>query len=630
MSYSVRTLLLCGASFVVFAVPAYGDDATTVPQVVVTATRSPVPISQIASSVTVIDQEHIQRENKPTVTELLREVPGITLASNGGPGQTTRVFMRGTNSNHVLVMIDGMTVNDPSDPGNAFDFANLTTDNVERIEVLRGPQSTMYGSQAIGGVINIITKKGAGKPKNTAFAEYGSYDTRREGAGSSGEIGNTSYSFALGNFHTGGISALSKDQGGRERDGSDIYSASLNLASKLTEQFTAKGNLRYNRTNTQFDSPGSSIRPADDADPVNDSRQFNGRVAGELTLFDGIWTQEMGMATLNLNRQQITEYYDPSFTAYFGRQQYQGRRDTFDWVHHIRPADNQLFTLGTEHWHEQFKTDTLRAVDTGNTGVFADHQFNIGKNFFMNNGVRVDNHQAFGRQFTWKVAPGYLITQTDTRLKTSYGTGFKAPSLSQLYDPSSGNRNLQPERSKGWDVGFEQGLWGDKVTLGSTYFRNDITQLVSFASSPPYAAINIGKARTEGFESTLSYRPSLDWTINASHVYTLSQDRVKDQSLARRPKHQANLGADYNYSMHGDVGMNMRYSGNRRDIDINSPYGPVTVKSFTTIDLYTNYQINPNVTLYGRLDNLLDKDYQEVFAYGTLGRTVFGGVKGSF
>lgn len=623
-------VLTCGVSLLALAcADASAREVITIPNIV-SAARSPVPLSKVASSVTVIDEQQIKRQNKATVSELLRQVPGVTLATNGTSGQTTRVFMRGTNSNHVLVMIDGMMVNDPSDPGNAFDFSNLTTESVERIEVLRGPQSTLYGSQAIGGVINIITKKGEGAPTSSAYAEYGSYNTNRIGANSSGRIGNTSYSFGLSQYHTSGISALAKKAGGIERDASDMYTLSLNLESQLSDNFTAKGNFRYNRNNTEFDSPGGFTRPADDPDPVNDSRQFNGRVAGELSLYDGVWTQELGYSLLDLNRSQITEYFDAMFMAHFGRQNYQGRRDTFDWIHRIRPDEDHLLTIGTETWDESFKTDTISTVDVRNHAVFADHQFNIGDSFFMNNGVRLDFHETFGRQFTWKVAPGYLIEQTGTRLKTSYGTGFKAPSLSQLYDPSSGNLNLNPETSKGWDAGFEQTLFDDKVTFGATYFKNHLTQLISFSPAPPFVGLNIGKARTEGVESTLSIRPVEEWTISASHVYTLSQDRSSNQELLRRPKHQANLSTMYDYSEQGDVGMNVRYSSQRRDIDINFPFGRVDVKSFTTVDVFTNYEVKPGVTVYGRADNLLDKEYEEVFSYGTLGRTFYVGVKSSF
>jgi vitamin B12 transporter len=209
-----KLFLLLLASSVISAAHA----ETTVPQIVVTATRSPADLTRIASSVTVITQEDIEKKNKPSVIELLRLVPGISIPNSGGTGQNTRVFMRGTNSNHVLVMMDGVALNDPSDTANAYDFSNLVTDNIERIEILRGPQSTLYGSQAIGGVINIISKKGVGKPSYSGYAEYGRYNSFREGISAMGEEGQTSYSVSAAHRYTDGISSFDKRLGGREKD----------------------------------------------------------------------------------------------------------------------------------------------------------------------------------------------------------------------------------------------------------------------------------------------------------------------------------------------------------------------------------------------------------------------------
>ena len=618
--------LLTTVSFAAFA----DDDVTTLQPVVITATRSATPLNEIASSITVITADDIAQQNKSDVASLLREVPGVTVANSGGFGQTTRVFMRGTNSNHVLVMMDGVRLNDPSDPGDAFDFSNLNTDNIEQIEVLRGAQSTLYGSEAIGGVINIITKTGKGKPSLTGFAEYGRYNSTREGVGSSGEIGRTSYSFTATDNHTNGISALDKQFGGTEKDGNGTYTFAGNVASKLTENFTAKINARYSRVNTDFDSPGSFIRPSDDPLPENDSRQFNGRVAGELKLYGGQWVQELGVSTLNLNRSQITEYFDSSFNDLFGRQQEIGSRQTVDWIHHLKVAQDNMLTFGGEIYSDHFKTLSLAEQNNDNRAVFADDQFTIDKNFFMNVAAREDFNESYGAQFTWKLAPGYHITQTGTTLKMTYGTAFKAPSLSQLYDPSFGNPALNPEKSKGWDAGFEQALLKDKLVFGATAFRNDIQQLIGNANTPPFAAINTGKARTEGVESTATFKPIKTWSLTASHTYTLSENRSGDSELLRRPRHMVNVGTTYNYSDAGDVGLNARYSGSRRDIDFNIPFGSVYVKSYTALDLSTNYKINPNLSLYGRVDNVLNKHYEEVFGYGEPGLTAFVGAKVGF
>lgn len=627
----MNRFFLLTTSIIALTSAAYADNAVTIPQIVISATRSPTDIAEIASSITVITEEDIKRKNKPTVTELLREVPGVTVANNGGVGQTTRLFMRGTNSNHVLVLMDGIALNDPSDPGDAFDFSNLSTDNIERIEVLRGAQSTLYGSQAIGGVVNIISKKGKGAPKQNAFAEYGRYNSSKVGMGSSGEIGHTSYSLQASNLHTDGISALSKTRGGTEKDGNNSYTAAANIASKLTDDLTAKMNLRYNRSVTEFDSAGSLLpRPFDDPLPDNDSRQINSRMSGEWSLMGGKWVQELGVGYLHLNRNQITEYYDSLFNIFFGRQQYWGWRSNMDWVHRVTLIPGHALTFGAETSRDHFKSLSVSERDVGNVGLFFDDQYVITPNLFINAGIRTDIHQTFGRQSTWKLAPGYTVKETGTRLKATYGKGFKAPSLFQLFDDASGNADLKPEQSDSWDAGFEQALFGDKVTFGATVFRNDIDNLISFDSSPPYAAINIGKARTQGVESSVTVRPLPLWSVKASHTFTQADDRRADKQLSRRPKHQANLSTTYQYSIDGDVGVNVRYVGKSSDIDYQSPYGRTYNRPFATVDLSTNYKLNPAITLYGRLDNLFDKRYEEVYGFGQPGMALYGGVKTEF
>lgn len=598
-------------------------------QLVISPTRSEVPLSKTSSSVTVITAADIEKRGTPTVTQLLSEVPGVTLANSGGTGQTTRLFMRGTNSNHVLVLIDGMAVNDPSDPATAYDFANISTDNIQRIEVLRGPQSTLYGSQAIGGVVNIITKQGKGEPKYGAFAEYGRYNTSKLGVNSSGEVGRTSYAFSAQKTHTDGISSYNKSRGGIEKDGNDSYTLSANLASKLTDNFTAKLNSRYNRTITDNDSVGSFVRPFDDPEAESDQRQLNLRASGELSLLEGKWVQELGVSTVDFNRDYITEYYDAFFTAFFGRQAYDGSRNMLDWVHTIKLVPNHIITAGVEFAKDSFKANGLAEEEANNKAAFINDHWDITEQAYINLGARRDHHEQFGKEFTWKVAPGYNIDSTGTRLKASYGTGFKAPSLSQLYDPVAGNTSLNPEKTKGWDVGFEQAFWGAKASAGVTYFRNNIEQLIGFGPAPLFATLNVGKARTEGFETTFNATPLDAWTLSASHTYTQSQNRVNDTDLLRRPKHQFNLANFYQYSREGNVGMNIRYSGKSRDAD---HFTGVTVdkKSYTLVDLMANYDVTPNVTAYGRLENLLDKRYEQIDGFGNAGRGLYVGARLSY
>ena len=634
----ILQILCIGVSCPIFALPAFAyDEPVAVPTIVVTPTRSPVPLNQIASSMTVIDREEIEKKNKPTVTELLEEVPGIAIANSGGVGQSTRIFMRGTNSNHVLVMMDGVAINDPSDPATAFDFSNLTTDNIERIEILRGPQSTLYGSQALGGVINIITRKGGGDARTTAFAEYGRYNSSKIGIDRLGEIGRTTYSFSASNSHTSGISAFDKQFGGQEKDGNNTYTFSGNAASRLTDNFTARIVARYNRSVSDFDSVGSlgigGARPDDDPLPNGDSRYINARASGELSLMDGKWTQELGLSTLNVHRDMTAEFFDSVYAPHFERQQFIGTRNTVDWIHRLSMITNHLVTVGGEISSDSFEKNTdiepLDTVNVDNRAVFVDDQFSSGP-VFVNAGARVDDHQSFGTEFTWKIAPGYRIASTGTVLKASYGTGFKAPSLSQLFDPTSGNTLLGPEKSKGWDAGFEQALLEGKANFGATVFRNNITDLVGFGPAPLFATINIGKARAEGVEASLTLRPRLDWRIDSSYTYTLSEDRTHDTALLRRPKHLANVTSVYDYSASGDVRVNIRHVSSSRDWDWATSAFKVDVKAFTTVNIITNYRLDRGLTIYGRIDNLFDERYEEIDGFGQPGISLTVGAKANF
>jgi vitamin B12 transporter len=553
------------------------------------------------------------------------------VANNGGAGQTTRLFMRGTNSNHVLVLLDGVALNDPSDPGDAFDFSNLTTDNIEQIEVLRGAQSSLYGSQALGGVISITSKKGKGAPRHSAFAEYGRYHSARLGAGSSGEIGASSYSFHFSQSHTDGISALAKTRGGREKDGNDTSTFSGNVSHQLTDNFVAKLNLRYQRSDTEFDSLGSQIpRPFDDAEPVNDTRQWNGRAAGEWSHLGGAWVQELGVGVLDLNRQQITEYYDASFNVFFGRQQFQGWRRTLDWVHRVSLVPGHRLTFGTDYSADFYKSSQVTEKNVMNVGLFADDQITLAPNAYLNVAVRSDHQQSFGRQTTWKIAPVYDLTTTGTRLKTTYGTAFKAPSLYQLFDAGSGNPELKPEKNRSWDMGFEQSLWDGRVTFGATAFKNFISNLISFNPSPPFRSINLGKARTQGVESSVSYRPTEAWTVTAAHSFIQADDKRSDKRLLRRPRHSVQLSAGYQPNERWNATAGLRYVSSAADINYDAPFNRVNVPSFTTVDLSGNYQIQEGTTLYMRAENLLDQRYEEVFGFGQPGLSLVAGVKAGF
>lgn len=608
------TRILLSATPLTLAAPTLAHAAADIaPPIVISATRIPTDASRIGSSVTVLDRAEIERKQKPTVIELLRDVPGVSVAGSGPQGQTSRVFLRGAESRHTLVIIDGMVVNDPADVGNAFDFAYLSTDNIERVEVLRGPQSTLYGSDAIGGVILINTRKGAGKKSSSRVAaEGGSHNTYRVSAGHGGSLERFDYNLDVSRFRTGGISAFNEKRGGVDEDGSDINTFSGSARAQVADNASVSLVGRAVDGYAEFDDFGF------DALNHTSSREYNTRLSGDLSMMEGRWKQELGISNYLIMRDSVSTFGDPK---------YRGERQKADWVHTLKINDEHTGTLGLETSREGFKTDSVDSKSTNTQSVFVQDQVAINNRFFVAVGGRVDNHSTFGSEATWRIAPAYLIESTDTRLKASAGTGFKAPSLFQLYS-AFGNPALNPEESIGYDVGFEQALWGDSLSFGATAFYNDIDNLIDYDfATNKY--LNVGKARTRGVESFIALRPLPDLTMKLNHTYTSAEDRNTGQQLLRRPKHQFSAEVDKTF-MDGkaDVGVLWRHVGVRRDIDL--AFSRANNPTYSTLELNGSYQIMEGVTLTGRIENALNREYEEVYGYGTPGRSAYISVRSEF
>ena len=596
-----------------FAAHADADapPAAATPDIVISATRNPTPAREVASSITVIDREEIEQKRLPTVADYLREVPGVSVASNGGPGQTTRVFLRGADSDHTLVLVDGVAVNDPSDVGDAYDFAYLTPDNIERIEVLRGPQSTLYGSSAIGGVISITTRQGEGKPGVQGFAEGGSYDTYKAGIGSSGATDRFNYSVEGTRFRTGGFPTFDHFLGGQGSDPVADDTLSGRASAKLADNLSVNVAGRYTNGVANYDDFGAN------ADNKTADHQWSGRASGDLALFDGVWKQELGVSDMRNLRNTIND----GFVT-----EYDGSRQKADWVNNVKLAPNNTGTLGFELQRESFDGTGSPETSMDTRSAFAQDQLSFGDAFFATVGGRVDNFSTFGTTATYRVAPAYFIKDTGTKLKASYGTGFKAPSLFQLNAPIYGNARLQPEKSRGWDAGFEQSFWGDRLSFGSTYFRNDIRDLIDFDFAT-FRYLNVGRAQTHGLENFILLRPWTDTMLRADYTYLRTEDEATHSELLRRPQNTLNLTLDQRFlEGKGDAQFIVRSVSGREDIDFN--FSPTIVKPYTTLNVNASYQLVPEARIYGRIDNLLDKRYEEIYGYGQPGLTFMVGVKG--
>lgn len=612
--------------------------------IVVTATRVETPIGEIASSVTVISSEEIVRKQKPTVLEVLRAIPGLNVVQTGGPGRTTSISIRGANSEHTLVLIDGVEVNDPITVGRSYDFAHLTVDNIERIEILRGPQSTLYGSDAIGGVINIITKKGEGKPKFFLSAEGGSFTTFRETAGLRGGNKWVHYSLGLSRTDSNGISAARKKNGNYERDDYENTSLSTRVGFTPVENLNIDFLLRYINAKSELDTWVFGVGVVDDPNYFQKSEQIFFKTQAELSLFDKTWNQKLGFAVNDHDRY----YKNPKDTQHpfdFERSNYNGGLMKLDWQHHLKLHKTNLLTFGFEFEREEGKSkyysESIWGPDqsvfpkkTAHTkGYYVQDEVRLWDRLFGTIGIRIDDHSRFGTETTYRIAPVYLIKETNTKIKGTFGTGFKAPSLYQLFAPPTlwgpiGNKHLKPEKSRGWDAGVEQSFLGDRVILGATFFRNDFKDLIQFESLNGY--VNVARAKTEGVEFTASGKPMEDLIIQVSYTHMDTENKRTDRDLLRRPKNKLNLDLNYAFLKKGNIHLGMTYVGKRDDMDPATFSRRVNLDGYTLVNLAASYELTKNFQIFGRVENLLDKEYEEVKGYGTPGISFFGGIKLSF
>lgn len=607
-----------------------------IPPVVISATRLPTPVSQVGSSVTVITADEIERKQQRLLPDVLRDVPGLDVVQTGGPGGVTSVFIRGGNSNHTKVLIDGIDAMDPSTPNGAFDFGNLLTAGIARVEVLRGPQSGLYGSDAIGGVINIVTKAGAGPPRFSGSLEGGSFGTFNQAASASGSLAPFTYAFNAAHFRFTDLPVTPLDllPPGRRRiaDAYDNLTLSTRLGANLAENFDVGLVARLIDTTLHFTGQDFSTFPSVPAaaQSQSDSRQLFTRGTAHLTLFDGAFEQTAGLAYTDYDRRDAapnTGFGTPP--ASFNR----GDRLKADWLGEIKLAPGQVLTLGAEHQVEGIRPPPVSAQMTNDAG-FMQLQSGFHERLFNTVSLRYDSNDRFGGATTYRVAPSFLVPETGTRLKGSVGSGFKAPTLQQLFVSFPAfsffaNPNLKPEKSFGYDAGFEQALWSDRVRFGATWFDNDFTDLITINTTGTSYA-NIATARAYGMESFIAYDPLPGVRLRADHTYTLAMDTVLHQPLLRRPKHKASLSGSWDVTDVARVSATILYVGARVDGNRDFSIPRLKAGGYTVVNLAGSYDLGNGLTAFARIDNLLDRSYQDPTGFLRPGLSAFGGIKMAF
>lgn len=611
--------------------PRGGEAVISLAEITVSATGVPTPVTQTGSSVTVLTSDLLQAQQVRTVPDALQQVPGLNVVRTGGASGQTSVFIRGTNSNHVKVQIDGIDVNDPSTPNRAFDFSQLQTEDLSRIEVLRGPQSGLYGADAIGGVISFVTKRGEGPARATAFAEGGSYGTTNQGGRISGSEGIFDYSFSVQHLRQAALPVTPFELlpvGVPLRTAfTDIKTVSTKLGAQLTDTFRLNYVLRFSDSAYLDQADGGfPYRPLPYRN-LNDQQQLLMRGEAEWTPLPG-FHNVFGANYAKFDRLfagPLDPLAPPTPSIYLGE------RTRFDYRGDVQLAPGHLVLFGAQREDERFQATGIDKSN-GNTGGFAELQSAITDRAFLVANIRRDENDQFGGATTFRIAPSYILPYTETRLKGSVGTGFKPPTLSQLYQDYPGfrffgNPALRPEESFGFDGGFEQPL-GDRVLVGATYFETDFRNLIQTAYFPTFGTnVNVGRAVAYGAESFVSVKLTDTLSGRVDYTNTVTKDEIAHQELLRRPRHKVSATAIWNplpqLTLTGTLVAIGSFVDGNRDFSVPRLKNP----GFTLVNLSANYAYSDNLTLFARIDNLFDQRYQNPTGFLGAGLAVYGGVR---
>jgi vitamin B12 transporter len=597
--------------------------------VVISATRIPTPESQVASSMTVITADDIAARQSQTLPDLLKDAPGLNLVQVGGPGGLASIFMRGTNPNHTKVIVDGIDVSDPTSTDGSFDFSRFLTQDIQSVEILRGPQSGLYGSDAIGGVINIITKSGSGPAQFKASAEAGSFNTFNQGGSVSGSTGGFHYSANLEHFHTGSIPVTPLDLltpgEPRNNDYYDNLTGSTKLGYDVTQHFDLGLVARYTDSHLRLtgDDPFTFPSTPEAQQSAANTHQFYTRATAHVSTPDGVFDETVGLAYSLLDSSDFTPPADgpPSY--------FSGERVKADWQGNVKLASAETLVLGVEHQRDEIRTPVSAAlsIDSG----YAELQSGFGDAFFNTLSVRYDHNDRFGSKVTYRIAPVYVIQQTGTRIKATAGTGFKAPTLDELFHDYPvfnffANPNLIPESSHGYDVGFEQSFAAAEITFGATYFRNNISNLIT-DNADFTSYVNVGRARTDGVESFIAYQPTKTLTLRADYTFTEATDEILNEELLRRPKHKASLNATWQATARLSLHTTLLTVSDWIDVNRNFSIPRLRAPGYTTADVAASFDLNSRLALFGRIDNLLNRRYQNPTGFQAPGLGAYAGLK---
>ncbi len=587
---------------------------TQLAPVVTLGTRTPSAPTTLGIFVETFTAAELARRQQTSLKDALGNASGTPLFASGANGALGSLFMRGANSNQTLFLVDGIRLNDPNTDYQVF-LGGACVSACDSLEIAHGPQSTLYGGEAIGGVISLRAQRGTGAPSARVSVEAGSFGTTQGAVSAQGTRGATSYAFATAGGHT---------DNDRANNTFDSATTTLRLDRTLNDRFSIGATARW--FHGVYGDPGDRYTN----DPDNTTREENLLVT---TFADVKWSDTW-------STHSVLGGQDRRFVAESPRA---GRAPAITVVKNRRAVlDTQTTYTGVER-HRWTAGFTAEANHTRNTGfgdinkkqallaLFAQDEFTPLDTVFFTAGLRSDDFDTFGRATTGRATAAWLVAPRAFKLRASYGTAFRSPSFLDLYGQSAfyvGNPNVRPERARGWDSGVDYYLPNKNGTLSATWFETDFTDLI--ASTANFRSVeNIQRALTRGAELTARAILPAAIEIRASFTYLEAQNLTSNTRLLRRPRQSGRIDAWHDFGAGVSAGAGMNFAAHRRDVNAKT-YAQIDQEDYTVTRVYAAWQLNPHLALKLRFENLLNENYEEVNGYPALGFGAFGGLEWKF
>ncbi len=603
-------------------------ETKSVDPVVVTATTVPTKAEQLGVALSVITEDDFKTYHYATVDEAMRNVPGVDIRRSGSLGKTSSISIRGANSNQVQVLVDGVRVKSPT--LGQVDLSDLSPDLIDRIEIIRGPQSTLYGADAIGGVVNIITKKGKGPFQASVQQEAGNYSTLQSRVQASGAWKIFDYSFSVSHLESNGQF---------QNDGSNINALNGRFGVSLPFDSSLSFIIRYNKSDTGVPVKGVFPGPQ----PIDPIINPNAKQQSETTVMlleaktrPVAWWESTARVSRYQNNVGFQDPADPGVDFDFPTfAQINVERREVEWRNSFFIGPWSTSTVGVGYRHAEGDNKGVFRTARHVPSVFFEQQFRFFDRLFLTGGFRKEDDSVFGSATTEHGSLAFVIKETGTRIRGSAGTGFRAPTFNDLFFPDFGNPDLQPERSMSWDAGVDQKLWQGRIRLGLTYFHNDFTNLITCCVSIPTAPfggpVNVGSARSAGIEFTgeADILPNLVASLN--YTYTDTKNLVTGRWLPREPQHRWNIGLTWEPIRRLSLFTQVYIVTQQWET-----FGEVYNSGYTRVDMGGTYRVLEKynwvqgLDLIVRVQNLLNEGYAEVRGFPALGTNFLVGLRVGF